>query len=148
MINVYVHLYSTKNVKNNNYVTNRGWQTYVHATIYNCCTMKTSLAINLHGNIIACLSSIFGAGDDIHTKKGKKNKHAGQWTLPPPTFDSVSSQNTDPRTRSQSRSPIPQNTFEIPNIDHQQQKTMEYSSSPQDYNGDNDVSIPMLEGIG
>ncbi|XP_063402883.1 tubby protein homolog isoform X1 [Mytilus trossulus] len=88
------------------------------------------------------------AGDDIHTKKGKKNKHAGQWTLPPPTYDSVSSQNPDPRTRSQSRSPIPQNTFEIPNIDHQQQKTMEYSSSPQDYNGDNDVSIPMLEDTG
>ena len=89
------------------------------------------------------------AGDDVHTKKGKKNKQAGQWTLPPPSYNNASQYSN--QRRSPSRSPVPQNTFEIRNIDEPgSPKTMEYSPHTGDYNGENDVSanIPMLEDIG
>lgn len=90
------------------------------------------------------MSTLFGAGEEIHPKKGRKNKNAAHWTLPPndPT--------SDPRQRrSTSRSPAPQNTFEIPNLEpHKSSKQMDYSSQNQDLNGENEVSIPMLEGTG
>lgn len=94
------------------------------------------------------MSTLFGAGDEVHTKKGKKNKHsAAHWTLPSPSNDTTGHKG-DPRPRrSTSRSPAPQNTFEIHNIEsHKSSKQMDYSSQNQEFNGENEVTIPMLEG--